>query len=315
MVTNCDWSKPSTSFNLGGYQPHNLIAHTLPFLVRTANEGRVEGRPLENSNSNSSSQRAASWPRPQAYRYDILDPHYQVGNCIPSADIRIGTWVHNIECNPGQGAKPTRAAGTFAKTMKKPGNAPQCLVRLPPGVEKLIDPRCRATIGIVPNPNHGARKRSLAGQSRWLGRRPIVRGVAMNPVDHPHGGGEGRTKGGRPSVSPWGKPTKAGFRTVVGRRRNQFAPRRSIWKGSFVDAFSSKMRSKRENLSSRKIRSRRSPILPESVDCFVQIYNGKTPARCKITEGKVGHKSGESASARKRKPPRTYIGPGRKGKR
>ena len=312
MVTNCDWSKP-TSFNLGSYhQPHNLIAHTSPKLVRTANEGRVEGRPLEdNSHSHSSSQRAGEGlykkgACPQASRYDILDPHYQVGNCIPSADIRIGTWVHNIECNPGQGAKPTRAAGTFAKTMKKPGNAPQCLVRLPSGVEKRIDPRCRATIGIVPNPNHGARKRSLAGQSRWLGRRPIVRGVAMNPVDHPHGGGEGRTKGGRPSVSPWGKPTKAGFRTVVGRRRNQFAPRRSIWKGSFVDAFSSKMRSRRENISSRKIWSRRSPILPESVDSFVQIYNGKTPVRCKITEGKVGHKSGEFASARKRKPPRLY---------
>ena len=97
-----------------------------------------------------------------------------------------------------------RSIISYAKTMKKPGNAPQCLVRSPPGVEKLIDPRCRATIGIVPNPNHGARKRSLAGQSRWLGRRPTVRGVAMNPVDHPHGGGEGRTKGGRPSVSPWG---------------------------------------------------------------------------------------------------------------
>lgn len=130
MVMNCDWSKPSTSFNLGGYhQPHHLIAHTLPFLVRTAaNEGRVEGRPLENSHS--SSQRAASWPRPQAYRYDILDPHYQVGNCIPSADIRIGTWVHNIECNPGQGAKPTRAAGTFAKTMKKPEVNSQFIVTL-----------------------------------------------------------------------------------------------------------------------------------------------------------------------------------------
>jgi ribosomal protein L2 len=89
-------------------------------------------------------------------------------------------------------------------------------VRLPSGVEKLIDSRCRATIGIVSNPNHGARKLRKAGQSRWLGRRPIVRGVAMNPVDHPHGGGEGRTKGGRPSVSPWGKPTKAGFRAVVG---------------------------------------------------------------------------------------------------
>eukprot|EP01018_Ginkgo_biloba_P032348 Gb_17115 [translate_table: standard] len=105
----------------------------------------------------------------------------------------------------------------------------------------------------------------------------------MNPVDHPHGGGEGRTKGGRPSVSPWGEPTKVGFRTVVGKRRNQFVPRRSIWKGSFVDAPSSKMRNKRENLSSRKIRSRRSPVLPESVDRFVQIYNGKTYARCKIT--------------------------------
>ena len=90
------------------------------------------------------------------------------------------------------------------------------LVRLPSGLEKVIDSRCRATIGIVSNPNHGARKLRKAGQSRWLGRRPIVRGVAMNPVDHPHGGGEGRTKGGRPSVSPWGKPTKAGFRAVVG---------------------------------------------------------------------------------------------------
>lgn len=305
---NCDW--PSTSFNGGGYhQPAHAPNLRFQDLVRTANEGRVEGR--------GGSQQAASWPRPQyaAYRCDILDPYYQVGDCIPSANIRTGTWAHNIECDPGQGAKPTRAAGTFAEIMKKPGNAPQCLVRSPPGVEKLIDPRCRATIGIVPNPNHGARKLGRAGQSRWLGRRPIARGVAMNPVDHPHGGGEGRTKGGRPSVSPWGEPTKAGSRTVVGKRRNQFMPRRSIWKGSSVDALSSKMRSKRENISSRKIRSRRSPILPESVDCFVRIYNGKTSVRCKITEGKVGHKSGESASTRKRKPSRTDIGPGRKGKR
>nr|YP_010373869.1 ribosomal protein L2 [Hernandia nymphaeifolia]UPI56051.1 ribosomal protein L2 [Hernandia nymphaeifolia] len=208
-VMNCDWSKPSTS----GFLRPAQNAHTyLRFQdhVRTANKGRVEG----------GSQLAASWPRPPAYRYEILDLNYQVGNCIPLADIRIGTWVHDIECNPGQGAKLARAAGTFAKIMKEP--APQCLVRLPSGVEKLIDSRCRATIGIVSNPNHGARKLRKAGQSRWLGRRPIVRGVAMNPVDHPHGGGEGRTKGGRPSVSPWGKPTKAGFRAVVGvgKRRN-----------------------------------------------------------------------------------------------
>nr|YP_010881203.1 ribosomal protein L2 [Pellia neesiana]WIA66951.1 ribosomal protein L2 [Pellia neesiana]WIA66992.1 ribosomal protein L2 [Pellia neesiana]WIA67033.1 ribosomal protein L2 [Pellia neesiana] len=141
-----------------------------------------------------------------------------VGNCIPLAKIPIGTWVHNIERNPGQGAKLTRAAGTFAQIIKKVENTPQCIVRLPSGVDKLIDSRCRATIGIVSN--HGQkRKLSKAGQSRWLGRRPIVRGVAMNPVDHPHGGGEGRTKGGRPSVSPWGKPTKGGFRTVNVRKR------------------------------------------------------------------------------------------------
>ncbi|KAE9452443.1 hypothetical protein C3L33_15655, partial [Rhododendron williamsianum] len=126
----------------------------------------------------------------------------------------------------GQGAKLARAAGTFAKIMKEP--APPTLslrlVRLPSGVEKVIDSRCRATIGIVSNPNHGARKQRKAGQSRWLGRRPIVRGLAMNPVDDPHGGGEGCTKGGRPSVSPWGKPTKAGFRAGVGKGRNEFMP-------------------------------------------------------------------------------------------
>nr|QKO27828.1 ribosomal protein L2 [Stemona tuberosa] len=203
MVMNCDWSKPSKS----GFLRPAQNAHTylrLQDLVPTANKGRVEG----------GSQLAASWPRPPAYRYEILDLNSQVGNCIPLADIRMGTWVHDIECNPGQGAKLARAAGTYAKIIKEP--ASQCLVRLPSGVEKLIDSRCRATIGIVSNPNHGARKLRKAGQSRWLGRRPIVRGVAMNPVDHPHGGGEGRTKGGRPSVSPWGKPTKAGFRAVVG---------------------------------------------------------------------------------------------------
>nr|BDI00278.1 ribosomal protein L2 [Dendrobium brymerianum] len=203
MVMNCDWSKPYKS----GFLRPAQNAHTyrrFQDLVRTANQDRVSG----------GSQLAASWPRPPAYRYEILDLNSQVGNCIPLADIRMGTLVHDIEYHPGKGAMLARAAGTSAKIIKEP--ASQCLVRLPSGVEKLIDSRCRATIGIVSNPHHGARKLRKAGQSRWLGRRPIVRGVAMNPVDHPHGGGEGRTKGGRPSVSPWGKPTKAGFRAVVG---------------------------------------------------------------------------------------------------
>ena len=92
----------------------------------------------------------------------------------------------------------------------------QCMVRLPSGRKLLIDSRCRATIGVVSNTAHNTRKLKKAGQKRWLGRLPVVRGVAMNPIDHPHGGGEGRTKGGRPSVSPWGKPAK-GARKI---RRN-----------------------------------------------------------------------------------------------
>ncbi|KAK9165428.1 hypothetical protein Scep_000619 [Stephania cephalantha] len=192
MVMNVNWSKPSTT---GFLQPAQNA------------KGGAEG----------GSQLAASYSRSIATGYEISDLNSPIGNCMPLAYIRIGTLVNCIECNPGQGAKLVRAAGTFAKIMKV--QAPQCLVQLPSGVEKLIDYRCRATIGRVSNPNHGARKLRKAGQSRWLGRRPVVRGVAMNPVDHPHGGGEGRTKGGRPSVSPWGKPTKAGFRTGVKKHK------------------------------------------------------------------------------------------------
>ena len=199
-VMNFHWSKPSTSLNY-----HQPSQKKDPSGLRdTARDSQAW------LHGDSSSEN----------KY-ILDSYYQmVGNCIPLAKIPIGTWVHNIERNPGQGAKLTRAAGTFAQIIKKVENTPQCIVRLPSGVDKLIDSRCRATIGIVSNLNHGRHKLNKAGQSRWLGRRPIVRGVAMNPVDHPHGGGEGRTKGGRPSVSPWGKPTKGGFKTVVRKRRN-----------------------------------------------------------------------------------------------
>ena len=104
-----------------------------------------------------------------------LDLNYQIGNCIPLTNICIGTWVHDIECHLGQGAKPTRAARTFAKIMKEP--APLTLsLRLmqpPSGVEKIMDSRCRAIVGRVSNPNHGARKLRKAVQSRWLGRRPL----------------------------------------------------------------------------------------------------------------------------------------------
>nr|YP_009136162.1 ribosomal protein L2 [Racomitrium emersum]AKC89416.1 ribosomal protein L2 [Racomitrium emersum] len=224
-VMNCNWSKPSTSFDQHN-SSHNLLAHKdLQFqnhFVHTTNEGQRSLRVEEPARHS----QAASWLRPpggvaSSENKNIHDSYYQmVGNCVSLANIPIGTWIHNIEWNPGQGAKLIRAAGTFAQIIKKFENTPQCIVRLPSGVDKLIDSRCRATVGIVSNLHHGKRKLDKAGQSRWLGRRPIVRGVAMNPVDHPHGGGEGRTKGGRPSVSPWGKPAKGGFKTVVRKRKN-----------------------------------------------------------------------------------------------
>jgi ribosomal protein L2 len=114
------------------------------------------------------------------------------------------------------GSKRQHAGVPYSKAalVMKPNHCnhyvPQCIIRLPSGQPQLIDLRCRATIGCVSNIDHGSQKLTKAGQTRWLGFRPIVRGVAMNPIDHPHGGGEGRTKGGRPSVSPWGKPAKGG---------------------------------------------------------------------------------------------------------
>ncbi|KAM7460860.1 hypothetical protein LguiA_028981 [Lonicera macranthoides] len=152
-----------------------------------------------------------------------LDISSQIGSCMPISMMRIGTLIHNIEMNPGQGGKLVRAAGTSAKILKEPKASRYCLVRLPSGRDKLIDTHCRATVGSVSNPEHGAKKLRKAGQSRWLGRRPVVRGVAMNPVDHPHGGGEGKSKSsgshGKCSRTPWGKPTKSGYKTGPLKRR------------------------------------------------------------------------------------------------
>ncbi|KAL8152723.1 hypothetical protein V2J09_010483 [Rumex salicifolius] len=137
----------------------------------------------------------------------------QVGSCMPLSLMRIGTIIHNLEIRPGQGAKLVRSAGTSAKILKIPTTG-RCLIRLPSGSEKLVDTRCRATIGTVSNPSHGARKLRKAGQNRWRGWRPEVRGVAMNPIDHPHGGGEGKSKGNH-SMTPWGKPTKSVLNLLV----------------------------------------------------------------------------------------------------
>jgi ribosomal protein L2 len=131
--------------------------------------------------------------------------YQKIGTNCTLEKVSLGTSLHNIETYPGQGGILVRAAGTFAQLVQKIEKTRQCIVRLPSGRQLLLDLLCRATIGIVSNTSHSTRKLTKAGQSRWLGRMPVVRGVAMNPIDHPHGG---RTKGGRPSVSPWGKPTK-----------------------------------------------------------------------------------------------------------
>ena len=128
------------------------------------------------------------------------------GNAMPMKNIPVGTIIHNIEMKPGKGAQIARAAGTYGQLVGK--DAGYALLRLSSGEQRMVRADCMATIGAVSNPDNKNTKLGKAGRSRWLGRRPKVRGVVMNPVDHPHGGGEGRTSGGRHPVTPWGKPTK-----------------------------------------------------------------------------------------------------------
>ncbi|MCL4472887.1 MAG: 50S ribosomal protein L2 [Actinobacteria bacterium] len=132
------------------------------------------------------------------------------GNCLPLANIPVGTMVHCIELTPGRGAQMARGAGTSAQLMAKEGKMAH--VRLPSGEVRLVEIACRATIGEVGNTTHENLSGGKAGRSRWKGIRPSVRGTAMNPVDHPHGGGEGKATAGRHPVTPWGVPT-LGYRT------------------------------------------------------------------------------------------------------
>jgi len=140
-----------------------------------------------------------------------------VGNSKPLKDIPVGSLIHNIELKPGQGGKLVRSAGASAQLMAKEGNYAH--IKLPSGEVRLIHRDCLATIGQVGNLDHENISLGKAGKSRWLGIRPSVRGVAMNPIDHPLGGGEGKTSGGRHPVSPTGVPAK-GYRT---RKKNKFS--------------------------------------------------------------------------------------------
>ncbi|MSR81354.1 MAG: 50S ribosomal protein L2 [Candidatus Latescibacteria bacterium] len=144
------------------------------------------------------------------------DAAIQVGNALPLARIPIGTTVHNIELQPGRGGQMARSAGAEAQLAGRDERLAQ--LKLPSGEVRQVPVGCMATIGQVGNIDHNKVVIGKAGRSRWLGRRPKVRGVAMNPVDHPHGGGEGKTSGGRHPVSPWGQPTK-GYKTR--KRKNK----------------------------------------------------------------------------------------------
>jgi large subunit ribosomal protein L2 len=128
------------------------------------------------------------------------------GNAMPAGNIPVGTIVHNIEMKIGKGGQIARSAGSYAQIVGRDGE--YVILRLNSGEQRLIHGRCMATIGAVSNPDHMNTSIGKAGRTRWLGRRPHNRGVTMNPVDHPHGGGEGRTSGGRHPVTPWGFPTK-----------------------------------------------------------------------------------------------------------
>ena len=140
----------------------------------------------------------------------------QVGNALPLANIPLGATVHNVELNPGRGGQLARSAGAEVQLLGRDGGRAQ--LRLPSGENREVLVQCMATLGQVGNIEHANIVIGKAGRSRWLGRRPKVRGVVMNPVDHPHGGGEGRSSGGRHPVTPWGKPTK-GYKTR--KRKNQ----------------------------------------------------------------------------------------------
>ncbi len=140
------------------------------------------------------------------------------GNAMPLKNIPVGTIVHNVEMKPGKGAQIARSAGAYAQIVGRDSGYVQ--IRLRSGEVRMVFGECIATIGAVSNPDHQNTKLGKAGRNRWLGKRPSVRGVAMNPVDHPHGGGEGKTSGGRHPVTPWGKSTK-GAKTRSKRKSNK----------------------------------------------------------------------------------------------
>jgi large subunit ribosomal protein L2 len=151
----------------------------------------------------------------------------RVGNALPLANIPLGTVIHNVEMKPGKGGQMARSAGASVQLVARDQGYAQ--LRLSSGEVRLVPATCYATVGMVSNPDHQNEVLGKAGRNRWKGRRPHVRGVAMNPVDHPHGGGEGKTSGGRHPVTPWGKSTK-GKRTRRNKATSKYIVKRRYQK-------------------------------------------------------------------------------------
>jgi large subunit ribosomal protein L2 len=233
------------------------------------------------------------------------------GNALPLANVPTGTLVHNIELKPGKGGQLARSAGSGVQLVAKAEGF--AVLRLPSGEMRRVPLRCRATVGQVGNVDHENITSGKAGRSRWLGKRPTVRGSAMNPVDHPHGGGEGKSKGGRHPVTPWGVPT-LGKRTrrkhkesdkliVRGRRRGKERREvsRSSKKGPWVeDRLMGRIQEMNESGQKRPVRtwSRASTVFPEMVGHTIAVHDGRKHVPVFVTEAMVGHKLGEFAPTR-----------------
>ena len=156
----------------------------------------------------------------------------RIGNCMPMSDIPVGIDIHNIELKIGSGAQLARSAGSSTQIVGKSDG--YVTIKLPSGEQRKVREECRATIGVLSNIDKKNQKLGKAGRKRWLGVRPSVRGVAMNPIDHPHGGGEGKTSGGRDPVTPWGKPTK-GKKTRNNKRTDKFIIKRKTDKKARIE--------------------------------------------------------------------------------
>ena len=168
-------------------------------------------------------RRKKAWGKPSSPAPILYEDFAPLpGNAAPLARIPVGTIVHNVELKPGKGAQIARSAGAFVQIVGR--DQGYTTLRLMSGEQRRVLGTCMASIGAVSNPDHANVNLGKAGRSRWLGIRPHTRGVAMNPIDHPHGGGEGRTSGGRHPVTPWGKPTK-GKRTRRNKQTDKFIVR------------------------------------------------------------------------------------------